>query len=711
MTNSKLSRFTSLIAFGSLAAAASVPAHATMNSSGEIAPWVARAEKAGPVADSKRVAITVYLGFKNEDALTKLVEAQTKPGTAQYGRYLTRAQFHNRFAPEASHVAAVKAALRKEGLSIGHIAASGFYIQATGTVAQIKKAFQVDQDYYKFEGKVLRATAKAPTVPSNIAAYVIHIGGLSQSGSVYRPALATIDRAPNPHPVVNSPADGVKPPPADFLNSPYCSSYWGDHSATVSPKPAPFAAKLPYLVCGYTPAQMKQAYGANKVSFDGTGVTVAIVDAYASPTIVFDVNRYSKNHNLPLLTEKSFQQNLPAGVLKVDPDPLCGQQGWFGEESLDVEAVHSFAPGANILYVGATTCEGDALNDVLYDTIDSISPPDIISNSWSENGEFATPNEQVVNNAQFLQAAAQGISVLFATGDDGDLSQINGVASGSWPGNSPWVTAVGGTTLALTSASGAKQEWGWGTYRAFLGGTAKITSGGTVITASGKLGDFSFYSGAGGGISFYQPQPSYQKGVVPNSISTVTFSAVGEPIFYSEPRRVVPDVAMNADPYTGFLIGETYTVAGDKISDAPCTPYSKTLEYCEGAIGGTSLATPSLAGVLALVNQARHKKGLGPVGFFNPVLYSLKVGASGTNTQAVTDVDAPTTPTALLRAYPASLQENPRVVTVNSQPFIGCPGGICQGVDDVFLTTTKAYDNVTGRGTPWIPSLISALGG
>src|ERR1700744_2028188 len=100
----KTSKFTTLLALGSLTAIASAPAYA-MNSSGEIAPWVARAEKTGAVADSKKVAITVYLGFRNQDALTKLVEAQTTPGNAEYGHYLTRAQFHNRFAPEAEHVA------------------------------------------------------------------------------------------------------------------------------------------------------------------------------------------------------------------------------------------------------------------------------------------------------------------------------------------------------------------------------------------------------------------------------------------------------------------------------------------------------------------------------------------------------------------------------------------------------------------------------
>src|ERR1700761_7136138 len=168
---------------------------------------------------------------------------------------------------------------------------------------------------------------------------------------------------------------------------------------------------------------------------------------------------------------------------------------------------------------------------------------------------------------------------------------------------------------------------------------------------------------------------------------------------------------MEGDPYTGFLIGQTYTITGDKVSDGPCTAYSKTLEYCEDSIGGTSLASPSLAGVLALANQARAKKGLGPVGFFNPRLYTLKVGAPGTTASPLVDVRAPATATAVLRAYPASLGENPRVVTINSVPGSSCPAGVCEGVDDVFDLTTPGYDNVTGRGTPWVPALISALGG
>src|SRR6185312_12128167 len=206
---------------------------------------------------------------------------------------------------------------------------------------------------------------------------------------------------------------------------------WGDTNATITPRPRPFAATMPYLNCGYTPTQMQQAYGKNLVTENGRGITVAIIDAYASPTIVNDANTYSAAHGLPKLTAKNFTQNIPDGIFNVSPTEECGPQGWFTEETLDVESVHTFAPGATILYVGARNCS-NPLDDVLYDTIDSVSPPDIITNSWGFDGEYTTPNEQAVNNAAYKQAAAEGISILFASGDDGDVSQVNGVASGGW---------------------------------------------------------------------------------------------------------------------------------------------------------------------------------------------------------------------------------------------------------------------------------------
>jgi subtilase family serine protease len=172
---------------------------------------------------------------------------------------------------------------------------------------------------------------------------------------------------------------------------------------------------------------------------------------------------------------------------------------------------------------------------------------------------------------------------------------------------------------------------------------------------------------------------------------------------------VIPDVAMNADPYSGFLIGETFTIASTAFLNGSCTATSTTEEYCEFAEGGTSLASPSFAGVLARVDEVRLANGLSTIGFANPRLYKVKAGAPGATT-ALVDVRAPSTATSVLRAYPVAAGENPRVITVNSDPVSTCPKGICEGVDDVFNQTTPGYDNVTGLGTPWIPSLVAKLG-
>src|ERR1700692_3125681 len=118
------------------------------------------------------------------------------------------------------------------------------------------------------------------------------------------------------------------PPPVQTgIPSVACSTYWGDHQATLSPGVAPYASTLPWLMCGYTPQQVRTAYGADHVKETGKGVTVAIVDLYGSPTIVADVNRYSANHGLPKLTAKNFRQILPANIYNVPASDPCGPQG------------------------------------------------------------------------------------------------------------------------------------------------------------------------------------------------------------------------------------------------------------------------------------------------------------------------------------------------------------------------------------------------
>jgi subtilase family serine protease len=665
--------------------------------------WVASATRVASAADSQSVSIALILNLQNQTALEQLIAAQSTPRSAQYGSYLTPAEFHQRFAPNPADVARVQNTLKQLGFTVLQAPASGLVVQAAGTVGQIKAAFGVTQELYSYKGKVLRANAETPTLPAQIAGVVAYVAGLDETALLRRTNYVRLDAAPAATPAAASagPAPAAPPPPQANIQSPVCSTYWNDHHAALSTAPAPYPQTLPWLMCGYTPQQLRAAYGSDQVTQDGTGVRVAIVDVYASPTIVADTNRYSANHGLPKLTSSNYEQILPPGILKVPANDPCGPQGWYGEETLDWQAVHSMAPGAFILFE-ADTCT-DPVNGPLYDLIDN-HRADIVTNSYTYGGEALPADFIAAENQLFMQADAEGMSLLFSSGDDGDMAASNGIASGSWDPTSPYVTGVGGTSLALLDASGDKREWGWGDYRAFLN-AATVAANGKTITTSGLAFPFAFYAGSGGGPSLVMLAPDYQANV-PYSLSGFTTLEDGSIVPLEAPHRVTPDISMVGDPYTGFIYGETYTTTGNPILDKGCTPISSTHEYCEEDIGGTSLSSPLFAGVLALVNQARFQHHKHAVGFINPALYLLNVGAPGSSSPII-DVSKPGAPTAVLRGYLGNPNEV-RVVTMNSTATSSSPSSVVEGVDTSFLTT-HGYDNVTGLGTPNVPILIEAF--
>ncbi len=677
--------------------------------------WAVAEKRVASASDSARVSIVAFLSFRDQPGLKELIASQTTPGNPRYGKYLTPEEFHAQFSPQASDVRRVQRTLEQLGFHVDHTPASGLFVEASGSVAQVKAAFGVSQELYSYQGKVLRANAETPRIPASISDVVTYVAGLDQSSALRRPSHIRLnEHAAAPSSAVRASASDLSPnaPPPVAANLPsiVCSNYWGDHSATLAASAGPYPQTLPWLICGYDPQQVRAAYGADRVRQDGSGVRVGIVDVYASPTIEDDVNRYSKNHGLPRLTPKNFRQIVPAGLFDVPADDPCGPQGWYEEESLDFDAVHSMAPGASIIF-SATACT-DPGNNGLYTLIDN-HLADIVTNSYGYGGEVdaGVPIDFINAEQQFfLQAAAEGMSILFSSGDDGDVAAFNGEASGSWEATSPYVTAVGGTSLALFDPNGDKKEWGWGTYRVSMNGVT-VSADGKSIATTGPALPYAFYSGSGGGPSLVEPAPWYQA-AVPYSLSGFTTLADGTVVPLGSPARVTPDISMVGDPYTGFLFGETFTIAGDPVSDAGCTPISSTLEYCEGSIGGTSLSSPLFAGVLALVNQARLQSHKGPVGFVNPALYFLGL-ADEWPFAPIVDVNKPSSPTAVLRGYLGN-PNRLRVVTINSEPnpnFV--PGGnaqpaVIEGADTSYLTT-RGYDEVTGLGTPNVPALIEVL--
>jgi len=671
---------------------------------GHVAPWLAAAHDLGPASPDQTVLITVHLALKHRPDLQRLLAEVSMPSSPSYGKYINMPEFLARFAPDPADVEAVKDFLARAGMTVTRTGAGRTYVQAQAKISQLRDSLRVTQEVYDLRGKKLRANREAPDVPDGLASKISFIDGLDDSAMLIRPAHERFGSRPLRAAGAATPAAGhdITPPPVSFNPPiPYAPAHWGDLVATLSVPATPYGSVLPWIPFAYTPQQVQAAYGMDRVKETGAGIRIAIVDAYASPTIEDDANRYSAIHNLPALYQGNFRQIVPAGIYGVNPDEACGPYDWWEEETLDMEAVHTAAPNASIIYVGARNCD-TPLFTALEDTIDA-ELADIITNSWYWQGE-GPPNAAVTAlDDALMRAGVLGISVVFCTGDQGDLSQIDGVAAGSYPSTSPYATGVGGTTLEIP-ASGAKSEYGWG-YLVTQLQKAKVGQGGTTITTAGP-GPYEFPTGSGGGPSVFQiePQPDYQVGVVPAGLSGQTYAAGGEIIPLTPLRRVAPDVSMVSAP-AGIIQGESFTVSPDASDNYSCTQTGPTVEYCEFEDGGTSLATPLFAGVLARLDEARAAAGRPAGGFVNPLLYSLKLGEHGLVGSALNDVKAPAAPTAALLDY-RFLGLGIFVVPVDSEPSAQCRKGVCEGLDNFFHYTRPGYDDVTGLGVPWVPLLV-----
>jgi subtilase family serine protease len=438
--------------------------------------------------------------------------------------------------------------------------------------------------------------------------------------------------------------DQLPPPDAVFRNSGPFSSYYGSNIATTLPDA--YGHKIPYAVEGYTGKQLRAAYGAG--AYTGKGVRVAITDAYASPTIAFDAATYAKKHGDAAWRTSQLTQVLPKNYTRTEE---CGAAGWYGEETLDVEAVHAVAPAADVTYVGAASCYDDDLLDSLSKVVDN-HLADLVSNSWGDIEANQTPDLAAAYDQVFQFGAVEGIGFYFSSGDNGDEVANTGTKQVDTPANSAWVTAVGGTSLAVGKNDSYLWETGWGTEKASLSADGKSWTGFPGA----------FTSGAGGGTSKTVAQPYYQKGVVPDALAQAN-GAAG--------NRVVPDIAAIADPNTGFKVGQTQTFADG------------SQQYSEYRIGGTSLAAPVIAAVQALATEARGGKA---IGFANPAIYA-KAGS-----RVYHDVTDNPTGSGLAVA---------RVDFVNG---VDATGGLATSVrslgKDSSLSAVKGYDDVTGVGSP-----------
>ena len=349
---------------GAIGCAGTALAAGTTTVSGNVAGWVKNATLKGSAPASTTVTISVDLALKNLAGLKSFVAEVSNPSGREYGQYLSTEQFVARYAPATTDVAAVEKLLAQAGMKNITVGPHGVYVSATATVAQLRKAFNVSQELYAYKGVTLRANKEEPSIPAALAGKILFIDGLDDTGLLRKPFHRSITQgelvAPKSAASASPSAAAVTPPPVAASNgSPYCNHSFGSKAlvATLSTPADVYGDSIPWLGCGYTTAQVRSAYGLDRVSHDGKGVTVAIVDAYASPTIVNDITDYSVNNQLPKIkVGVNFSQIIPQGIYGVSPSEACGPYGWWEEESLDVSAVHSSAPGADIVYVGSRDC-------------------------------------------------------------------------------------------------------------------------------------------------------------------------------------------------------------------------------------------------------------------------------------------------------------------------------------------------------------------
>ncbi|MGA2016137.1 MAG: S53 family peptidase [Opitutaceae bacterium] len=467
----------------------------------------------GPSNPEERVEITVRVRSR----ASKIPSADKIGAQMPLKRhYMTREAFAKAHGAAPADLAKVKGFAAKSGLKVEAVSPAERHVKLSGTVKALSAAFDVKLMEYAHPDGNYRGRIGSIHLPAGLTDIVQGVFGLDNRRQA-RPHISRAKKTGEPHP---------------------------KSAAT------------------FTAPQVAQLYSFPPGT-DGTGECIGILE-FGGGYSATDLATYFSGLGItaPSITSVAIDgvSNKPGS----DPDS-------DGEVALDIEVVGAMAPGAKIVVYFAPFTERGWVDSLTAAINDTVNKPSVISISWGfAEGEpvqgFEWTQQTVTAVNETLQsAAAVGVTVLVAAGDDGSSDGIeDGHAHVDFPAASPYALGCGGTSLK--------------------GAGSQIST--EVVWNDGPG------SGGGGGVSAMNPVPSWQAGIVPVSVNPG--HAAG---------RGVPDVCGDADPVTGFQI----FYAGK-----------------EAVVGGTSAVAPLWAALLARINQKLAK----PVGYFNPLLYA-KLAASG----------------------------------------------------------------------------------
>ncbi|MDQ0198674.1 S53 family peptidase [Neobacillus ginsengisoli] len=536
----------------------------------------------GDLPGNTQVTVDIVLKINNKDKLAKYINDTTTPGNKNYRHYLSVDQFSKSYGANPKSIKLTTTYLSFFGIKT-KVYPNNLLITATGTADQFNKAFSITLKQEKYKGKTFHGTKDSPKVPISFGNDILCILGLSNysnftSHAVKQPAPLTDNGTTPTGPLNLMPQDLIKQ---------YNVQPLYDKGAT------------------------------------GAGQTIGIVSlAEFNPE---DAYSFWKGTGIDVKNDR---------ITKTDVD---GGSGWDGydETTLDVQQSGALAPQANInVYVGPNTDTG--FTDAFATAINENNAQQI-SVSWGESEpaiqyfvqqQLETPQYAEVFNQLYMQAASQGISMFAAAGDEGSYDAAREFGLGSTvpnaaslsvdnPADSPYITAAGGTTLPfhfhsntynLDVSNDQERAWGWDYLFKYFDARGLNTPAGW----SGR-----YLAGSGGGFSQFFATPDYQLGVkgvnkytavkqwTPNAGQTTLTRDAGPTIVTGRGTgRNMPDLSMNADPYTGYQVW---------FSD----PGAPGTNFGSATYGGTSFVAPQLAGLSALINSADKTQ----VGFWNPQIY------------------------------------------------------------------------------------------
>ena len=645
--------------------------------------FIKHATDLGALDPTQTMAVTVWLKLRNTNQLDQLAKQQHTKGNANYHQWIDQAAFNATYAPTAQEVKSFENFATAHGLSILYAPGDNAYVKVSGTVASIEKAFHTQIDSFRYNGQTYFSNTGNPSINDASGAQVDAISGMDNFG--FNPdvaSAATADGAQAQPVAVGSSPNGLFFESQCFRGTETQTFTAGTTSATYTGNRygADISnSTLGHLApCGYQPSEMHTAYGMNGLyaaGLTGSGQTVVITDAFGDATIESDANVFSQLYGLPALDSSNFQIVSAPGSLNHPTVSVFGNPaGWAVEISIDVEWVHAMAPGAKIVLVVSPNNGSDLDEAINFAVVHHYG--NTITNSWAGVEGFGNPAQFNRDNRILEEAAVQGIDVNFSSGDSGDYAQAVGFNTVSFPASSPFATAVGGTSLALNTDDTIAFQTGWGTNLTRIAN--RVSQGSSPSNPPLSLG---FLFGAGGGPSLTFAKPDFQQNL-PGT------------------KRLLPDVAMLADPETGVEIIET--VNG---------------QLTVAVYGGTSVASPMFSGIMAIAAQkAGHALGQAA-----PLMYGL--ASANDTTKAIYDVTdygsasnvtgTITTP-SLTTSYSADELASPLDGTTSyysalyNSPFSTRWFVLTFGTDSS-LTTGPGWDDVTGVGTPNGENFVNAL--